>query len=476
MSNTSHISTGEALEEDNDETVNSNVWTPSKVFKEAKRLINKERQLFKNTRSVPHAKVPIIQLQHRNVSCDVSFDGQGSHNTNLVKFYLVADRRLEPLMMVIKFWAQTHGLTGARAQKLPNYGLILLIIFYLEQKEIIPTVHQLQSSVVPSEHKGWNVNFDRRQFKIKHRELDIPRLLYGFFDFYAKFDFASNIVCPLDGTPHSKTLFEDSQNIPETMTKYIEYLSRAGDVDLLKLYVEKPMCVQDPFRLNANITHEVNLSLCNIFQKHCALMANVFETAIRNKAYSRMLLDLITVNDDESIDKVQLTTETRGDKVSRRFKIQMPKVPFTCNSVFYKVVGFIEKFLLEAMMFKVELTLNDKKSQCQSVVFQCTGSHILWRNRDFESSSSNASLSQLDKEILISKKMFEKVKNCKPEAIVDFSCEIVRGLNSKICNVIIRLTNTGGSNEILEEFAQYLASEICDILVKTLYLTIRYNS
>ena len=41
------------------------------------------------------------------------------------------DVRIKPLILFIKYWAQTHDLIGPN--KITNYALIWLIIFYLQQ-------------------------------------------------------------------------------------------------------------------------------------------------------------------------------------------------------------------------------------------------------------------------------------------------------------------------------------------------------
>ena len=220
---------GEQLyNDDNDKR--QNVWTFKKVFAEAKRLLYRNPSMFSKVIPIPKAKTPIIKFCSTPTStfCDLSFKNSlGVHNSLLLKHYLSFDSRLKPLMIVIKYWAK-HGdiSTPTRGGRITNYALVILFIFYLQQNNVnlVPPVLNLKKPCQPQIIEGWQVNFDKTvRHPSSNNKMSIPELLYGFFHFYANFNFKHNIICPLDGNTYSKDIFTDVNNIPESMYRYLVY-------------------------------------------------------------------------------------------------------------------------------------------------------------------------------------------------------------------------------------------------------------
>lgn len=75
-------------------------------------------------------------------------------------------------------------------------------------------------------------------------------LLYGFFGFYAAFDFDKNLVCTMMGRTYDRKTLHDEPRAPE-LSAYFRYLEREPKDGL---NADHQICVQDPHRLNVNVT------------------------------------------------------------------------------------------------------------------------------------------------------------------------------------------------------------------------------
>ena len=206
------------------------VWTSKKLFAEAKRLLFRKPNMFNKVIPIPKAKTPIIKFCNvsTNISCDLSFrNSLGVHNSLLIKHYLSFDTRLKPLMLVIKYWAKHCDIsTETRGGRITNYALALLFIFYVQQPNVnlVPSVENLKRPCQPNIVEGWQVNFDKTlQYPSSDNKSTIPELLYGFFNFYANFNFKQNVICPVDGNIYSKDMFKDVNSLPESMNRYVVF-------------------------------------------------------------------------------------------------------------------------------------------------------------------------------------------------------------------------------------------------------------
>ena len=118
-------------------------------------------------------------------------------------------------MTTIKYWAMHHKLSGSgdRNVMINNYAICLLVIFYLQSENILPSVKKLQQNMDAAESvsikiKGKKVayGFPNDLSKWRGNEMDLSEnskslteLLYGFFDFYANFDYLNSIISPNTG-------------------------------------------------------------------------------------------------------------------------------------------------------------------------------------------------------------------------------------------------------------------------------------
>jgi len=67
--------------------------------------------------------------------------------SELLNFYGEIDCRVRPLVMVIRKWAKSQQITSdSPGPWITNFPLSLLVLFYLQQKNILPSLTTLRSS------------------------------------------------------------------------------------------------------------------------------------------------------------------------------------------------------------------------------------------------------------------------------------------------------------------------------------------
>ncbi|XP_043477255.1 uncharacterized protein LOC122508168 [Leptopilina heterotoma] len=265
------------------------------IFLEVTNILLKN-ELFYNIVPVSKARVPIIKFVHEptQICCDLSFNGLGYYNSLLIKHYLSFDPRIRPLMILVKYWAKCCRITVNTVRNnrnLTNYALVMLVIFYLQQPNvnIVPSVMELTRNCEQKIFDDWQVNFNPNyQCHLKNdNKCSIPELLYGFFDFYAFFNFEEFVVCPVDGCAHPKNIFIDDNKLPESMHRYQIYMMNNEDRGLK---VEK-LCIQDPIELNANCAKNVSSEMVYFFQYQAITAAELCAEALKSDS-SGFLLDL----------------------------------------------------------------------------------------------------------------------------------------------------------------------------------------
>ncbi|RLU21853.1 hypothetical protein DMN91_006229, partial [Ooceraea biroi] len=176
--------------------------------------------IFSKIETISKTRAPIIKFIYAptNVSCDITFkNSYGIYKTRFLKFCASYDARVKPLMLLIKYWAREYKVTGhGKTGKIPNYGPMCVIIFYLQTIGVLPTLVELRKNCTPTIINGWQVNFDE-----KYKNLALPTnnqsivdLLYGFFHFVYK-NFASpidenscGVLSLLDGKRYIKRNFD----------------------------------------------------------------------------------------------------------------------------------------------------------------------------------------------------------------------------------------------------------------------------
>ncbi|KAK1137487.1 hypothetical protein K0M31_001994 [Melipona bicolor] len=467
----------------NENKSTSDSWTMHKIFKEVKRIMYRLNCVFSNIISIPKAKTPIIKFYYvrTNVSCDISFKNSlGIYKSHLIKYCISLDSRLRPLMMIIKYWAR-HFKTSS-GQKISNYALVLLIIFYLQQPSvnIIPPLMILQNTCQPRIINGWQVNFDENGVlpSIINKN-SIPELLHGFFFFYATFEFKSQVICPIDGMVHTESEFKDIENLPSCMDRYKACIKEDEN---LKLNVNKPMCVQDPIELNHNVTASTQFSTLDSVVRYCAIGAEICAMCSKNN-YRDLMKTLLTTalpkgkfNVTVSANQFQYGSNSMETCIDITEKTKFLKRDW--HSIVFNIVKdtFEKVFKVQvevlpsetgAKQQKIEILSDVHIEKQQNIILRCTGSHCVWRNRRSNSIVLDSSLSCLQKEALMSQ---QAIENCNKEGGInkinlDFICIFKKKDPLK---VILTVSNKNCDDHVFQEFACFARDKLIEIIKRTL--------
>ncbi|XP_031832674.1 mitochondrial poly(A) polymerase [Nomia melanderi] len=157
-----------------------------------------------NTKTILNARVPIIKFIYSfaQLNCDLSSNNMsGFYMTELLYTFTEMDKRVRPLIFTIRKWAAAVTVTvEVPSNKLTNFSLTLLIMFYLQRCKILPPVTKLFR--LSDSHRFCQIlstEAIQTQINTKVNNSTLLDLLLGFFEFYGTFDFRTHGICILEG-------------------------------------------------------------------------------------------------------------------------------------------------------------------------------------------------------------------------------------------------------------------------------------
>ncbi|XP_074652544.1 speckle targeted PIP5K1A-regulated poly(A) polymerase-like [Tubulanus polymorphus] len=289
--------------------------------------------------TIPSVRCPIVRFVHQPTSqrIDLSFKSRlAVKNSQLIKLYCVLDARFKQLAFAIRYWARRQNLLGNMnaGWKLTNYALTLMLVFYLQDAQVLPTVKFLRDYAEDDdilEIDGWDCSFTSNVDNIlpSGNTMSLEELLIGFFKFYSEFDFHNFLICPRDG------LMIPVSKIPHQLPSRAAQNFKVG-----------PINIQDPFALDHNTAQNVNDRMRNLVYHHCTTahkdcLSAEFQKPVVNgdKLWGLRLLFV----ESEPLTEVHKPQQTHGKSNEHAFNIAM--MPDKCPQFFMKI----------AMMQEVEL-------------------------------------------------------------------------------------------------------------------------
>ncbi|XP_023679027.1 poly(A) RNA polymerase GLD2 [Paramormyrops kingsleyae] len=138
------------------------------------------------------AKVPILKFRDKfsGLEFDLNVNNiVGIRNTFLLRSYAYTECRVRPVVLVIKKWAQHHGINDASRGTLSSYTLVLMVLHYLQtlSEPVIPCLQKdypecfnpsMEIHLVPEGPK------DIPPFKSKNQSA-LGTLFLGFLKYFA---------------------------------------------------------------------------------------------------------------------------------------------------------------------------------------------------------------------------------------------------------------------------------------------------
>lgn len=172
---------------------------------------------------ISQARVPIVKYSQDfvGVECDLAVSNETAVNmSELLYIFGNYDYRVRPLVFTVKMWAREINLTNdVPGRWITNFSITLLVLFFLQQENIIPNIQMLMKEAdnndVRITNEGVNCTFVRDVSKLPRtvkNKKTLDQLLHGFFDYYASFDFNTNAI----SLNYGKTI-----NKPEYSALYI---------------------------------------------------------------------------------------------------------------------------------------------------------------------------------------------------------------------------------------------------------------
>ncbi|CAL8120410.1 unnamed protein product [Orchesella dallaii] len=164
------------------------------------------------------ARVPILRFwsEFTDLQCDLSMtNSSGVHMSELIYIMSQLEPRFPTLLFAIRSWASARKITNPVPGRQPtNFMFVLLLIYFLQKRQLLPTLDILFNNARDRDHKvtvdGIDCSFlrDREQI-LKHfspqtQGESVAELLFDFFEFYSEFDFNSKGVSLVTGSSWGK--------------------------------------------------------------------------------------------------------------------------------------------------------------------------------------------------------------------------------------------------------------------------------
>lgn len=159
-----------------------------------------------------HARVPILRYKQdlMGLDCDLSTTNMTAvYMSELLYLYGLFDKRVCPLVFAVRYWAKEINLTNqAPGRWITNFSLTLLVLFYLQNADVIPPIQMLVKHQRSQDERicedGTDCSFLRDITALPkccfNTGGDVASLLFNFFQFYSTFDFSLNAISLNTGT------------------------------------------------------------------------------------------------------------------------------------------------------------------------------------------------------------------------------------------------------------------------------------
>uniref|UniRef100_A0A3B5JY32 polynucleotide adenylyltransferase n=1 Tax=Takifugu rubripes TaxID=31033 RepID=A0A3B5JY32_TAKRU len=187
------------------------------------------------------AKVPILRFREKgsNLEFDLNVNNTvGIRNTFLLRAYSYADRRIKPMILVVKKWARHHQINDASKGTLSSYTLVLMVLNYLQTSVLSLGLFVLCLNIQECFNPFVDVDLVPEGPKrippyISRNQAPLGELLLGFLEYYAiHFRWDKYVIS-----------VREAQVLPKTNSQQ---------------WKNKYICVEEPFERNnvARAVHE----------------------------------------------------------------------------------------------------------------------------------------------------------------------------------------------------------------------------
>lgn len=327
------------------------------ILHEIKRILVRSR-MFVNCFVIPRANVPIVRCVHLNtgVQCDINVNNMlGVFNSQLIRYYMGISPKVLQAMLVLKYWAKCHKITGQN-QHFSNYAVTMMFIFFLQQAPYsVPSVQAIQQA---TQTAFWDITcFPMSPFRSEAlMKVPLLELVGHFFAFCAEYPFHKEVICPHLGKSLLKTSF---------------YLQDNG------LVTTGTVCVEDPLELNRNVASAVTVVILKRLVLFCRMGKDICSS--KKSVLHKLLTE---IPGEYKKQPVRYNNNNNADS----FQTVIHK-SLIGNPQWFKNLGqFLQIALEKFLLFTVTIEDNDTVG-----VFVCHSKFNIWGAR--KSTAKQLSLS-----------------------------------------------------------------------------------
>lgn len=214
--------------------------------------------------------------------CDLSFDGNVRvFKSNILSHLLSFDKRIRELAMVVKHWMRVYGFVGSDGMS--SYDMLWLLFFYLQQlkEAVLPPIDAFQKGIAPIFIGKSNLAFNFTLSTGTRNQQRTLTLLMGFFTFYSKFDFDSQLICPLMGRALRQLDFN---------AMFPDYFVEQEDDSEAPMDFDQPICIQDPFQKRRALPEKFTIVKFNAMRAAMIRAAEICRKHMCDDGYTNGLL------------------------------------------------------------------------------------------------------------------------------------------------------------------------------------------
>ena len=302
----------------------------------------------------------VVKCKHKetNVECVIHTDNELSvFNGRLIKYYVSLDPKLRQLFFVVTCWWKFNDVEERTSFSI--YAIYLMIIFYLQQEPLkLPSVSRLQQNACPVYRQTWNVAFIPSRFPNQAlKAATIKDLVFGFFKFYATFDFYSYVVAPFVGLAVDKVNFLKPFRLPVCYKSFVKLGA--------SLTFGMGAWIQDPFEHTRNVTDSDNIVYVDRFTSLCRVA--LVESSGENELLYRLMSPGVKIDHGVEIEKDETWEEQKW----------MQKVKNVLLSILKKIL-YCEVVLIDQKKMNVD---GGTKGVFERTVVTCKGTKEVWNGR-----------------------------------------------------------------------------------------------
>ncbi|XP_030763799.1 speckle targeted PIP5K1A-regulated poly(A) polymerase-like isoform X1 [Sitophilus oryzae] len=402
------------------------------LLKIIKVALSKSR-IFANCFCIPSAKIPIVKCIHTKtkIRCDINIKNMlGVCNSKLIRYYLGIDPKINDAMIILKYWAKFHKITGQN-HLFTSYSLILMFIFFLQQEPYnLPSVSSLQ---IPEKNhfleiQGyWNGGFIEKH-KVRSEKISntsLQEIVENFFGFYSNFNFATTILCPYTGKSLPINYFQDYKGLPHIFKRYKDFMS-VEENKKMALKTNTCICIQDPFELNRNVVSVVTESVVEKFTLCCQIAKKIFSE--KNQTLYRLYTE-----EPVQMKKVQCSYQEDSLDITLHRSTTIKYLPNNQNDEWFETAS---EFVLMTLRDFLDLDLTAEDSQSKMAkseeeptvhgsgksFYVCMGKYNMWDARKATAKKLNlpntTEMTVIEKETKITNNLKEVYNNISNSPII----------------------------------------------------------